>query len=246
MLALHLRVVTAIWAAIEPRLPVVLDEHPLGCHRPKRVESAKSCFHRSLSQASVVAPFQAARSRAVSRRDPCTAWPGESLHPNGGTRIGLVAPALDPAMGTVVLERAAIAGPHRTGPPHVDGQGAVGDHQRRPIGEVVPAPPGAPRRVDARRGSRSGLDGVGSSGRPARRHRGDHSDHRRRRKAVRRFDRDDQHRLTLRRTFGEVVREFEGFQSVTVHYEDNGQQASARRGDLVRPRAPGGQGTLDP
>ena len=36
MLALHPRVVTAIWAAVEPRLPVVADEHPLGCHRPRR------------------------------------------------------------------------------------------------------------------------------------------------------------------------------------------------------------------
>ena len=36
MLALHPRVVTAIWAAVEPRLPEVVDEHPLGCHRPRR------------------------------------------------------------------------------------------------------------------------------------------------------------------------------------------------------------------
>ena len=32
MLALHPRVVTAIWAAVEPRLPGVVDEHPLGFH----------------------------------------------------------------------------------------------------------------------------------------------------------------------------------------------------------------------
>lgn len=36
MLALHPRVVTAIWAAVEPRLPEVVDDHPLGCHRPRR------------------------------------------------------------------------------------------------------------------------------------------------------------------------------------------------------------------
>ena len=36
MLALHPRVVTAIWAAIEPRLPQVVDDHPLGCHRRRR------------------------------------------------------------------------------------------------------------------------------------------------------------------------------------------------------------------
>lgn len=33
MLALHPRVVTALWSAVEPRLPVVVDRHPLGCHR---------------------------------------------------------------------------------------------------------------------------------------------------------------------------------------------------------------------
>lgn len=36
MLALHPRVVMALWAAVEPRLPVVVDDHPLGCHRPRR------------------------------------------------------------------------------------------------------------------------------------------------------------------------------------------------------------------
>jgi transposase len=36
MLALHPRVVTAIWAAVEPRLPKVVDDHPLGCHRRRR------------------------------------------------------------------------------------------------------------------------------------------------------------------------------------------------------------------
>ena len=30
MLALHPRVVDVIWQAIEPRLPEVIDEHPLG------------------------------------------------------------------------------------------------------------------------------------------------------------------------------------------------------------------------
>ena len=41
MLALHPRVVTVIWAAIKPRLPVVVDEHPLGCHRPRRDDFAR-------------------------------------------------------------------------------------------------------------------------------------------------------------------------------------------------------------
>ena len=35
MLALHPRVVDVIWAAVEPRLPEIVDEHPLGCHRPR-------------------------------------------------------------------------------------------------------------------------------------------------------------------------------------------------------------------
>jgi transposase len=33
MLALHPRVVMALWSAVEPRLPVPVDTHPLGCHR---------------------------------------------------------------------------------------------------------------------------------------------------------------------------------------------------------------------
>ncbi len=33
MLALHPRVVSALWSAVEPRLPVPVDTHPLGCHR---------------------------------------------------------------------------------------------------------------------------------------------------------------------------------------------------------------------
>jgi transposase len=36
MLALHPRVVDVMWAAVEPRLPEVVDEHPLGCHRSRR------------------------------------------------------------------------------------------------------------------------------------------------------------------------------------------------------------------
>jgi transposase len=36
MLALQPRVVMALWSAVEPRLPKVVDNHPLGCHRPRR------------------------------------------------------------------------------------------------------------------------------------------------------------------------------------------------------------------
>ena len=46
MLALHPRVVTAVWAAVEPRLPLVVDNHPLGCHRPRR--SDFECFEAIL------------------------------------------------------------------------------------------------------------------------------------------------------------------------------------------------------
>jgi hypothetical protein len=46
MLALHPRVVDAVWAAIEPRLPQVVDEHPLGCHR-RRVPD-RTCFEAIL------------------------------------------------------------------------------------------------------------------------------------------------------------------------------------------------------
>lgn len=35
MRALAREVVDAVWTAIEPLLPEVLDEHPLGCHRPR-------------------------------------------------------------------------------------------------------------------------------------------------------------------------------------------------------------------
>jgi transposase len=46
MLALHPRVVTAIWAAVKPRLPEVVDEHPLGCHRRRRDDF--ECFEAIL------------------------------------------------------------------------------------------------------------------------------------------------------------------------------------------------------
>jgi transposase len=46
MLALHPRVVTVMWAAVEPRLPVVVDEHPLGCHRRRRDD--RGCFEAIL------------------------------------------------------------------------------------------------------------------------------------------------------------------------------------------------------
>jgi transposase len=35
MRALETDVVNAVWAAIEPLLPTIVDEHPLGCHRPR-------------------------------------------------------------------------------------------------------------------------------------------------------------------------------------------------------------------
>ena len=46
MLALHPRVVDVMWAAIEPRLPEVVDDHPLGCHR-RRVPD-RTCFEAIL------------------------------------------------------------------------------------------------------------------------------------------------------------------------------------------------------
>jgi transposase len=46
MLAVHPRVVDIIWQAIEPRLPEVVDEHPLGCHRPRRDD--RGCFEAIL------------------------------------------------------------------------------------------------------------------------------------------------------------------------------------------------------
>jgi transposase len=46
MLAVHPRVVDIMWAAIAPRLPVVVDEHPLGCHR-RRVPD-RDCFEAIL------------------------------------------------------------------------------------------------------------------------------------------------------------------------------------------------------
>jgi transposase len=42
MRALELEVVDAVWAAIEPLLPVPEDAHPLGCHRPR--VSDRLCF----------------------------------------------------------------------------------------------------------------------------------------------------------------------------------------------------------
>lgn len=46
MLALHQRVVDIISQAIKPRLPEVVDEHPVGCHRPRRDD--RSCFEALL------------------------------------------------------------------------------------------------------------------------------------------------------------------------------------------------------
>lgn len=46
MLALHPRAVTAVWAAIEPLLPVPVDHHPLGCHRPRVPD--RECFEAIL------------------------------------------------------------------------------------------------------------------------------------------------------------------------------------------------------
>jgi transposase len=46
MLAVHPRVVDVIWQAIEPRLPEIVDEHPLGCHRRRRDE--RGCFEAIL------------------------------------------------------------------------------------------------------------------------------------------------------------------------------------------------------
>jgi transposase len=46
MLAVHPRVVDIIWQAIESRLPEIIDEHPLGCHRPRR--DNRGCFEALL------------------------------------------------------------------------------------------------------------------------------------------------------------------------------------------------------
>jgi Putative transposase of IS4/5 family (DUF4096) len=46
MLAVHRRVVDVMWLAVEPRLPVVVDQHPLGCHR-RRVPD-RACFEAIL------------------------------------------------------------------------------------------------------------------------------------------------------------------------------------------------------
>jgi transposase len=42
MRALESEVVDAVWAAVEPLLPARVDEHPLGCHRPRI--SDRLCF----------------------------------------------------------------------------------------------------------------------------------------------------------------------------------------------------------
>ena len=42
MRALDPEVVDVIWRAIEPLLPVRIDTHPLGCHRPR--VSDRACF----------------------------------------------------------------------------------------------------------------------------------------------------------------------------------------------------------
>lgn len=46
MLALHPRAVGAVWAAVAPLLPEHIDDHPLGCHRPRI--SDRDCFEAIL------------------------------------------------------------------------------------------------------------------------------------------------------------------------------------------------------
>ncbi len=42
MRALDPEVKDAIWSALEPRIPTYVDDHPLGCHRPRL--SDRDCF----------------------------------------------------------------------------------------------------------------------------------------------------------------------------------------------------------
>ncbi len=42
MRALDPEVLDAVWAAVEPLIPVGVDGHPLGCHRPR--SSNRDCF----------------------------------------------------------------------------------------------------------------------------------------------------------------------------------------------------------
>ena len=77
MLALHPRVVTAIWAAVQPRLPELVDEHPLGCNRPRRDDFGAfkpSCF---------------GSSRAVPGPSPGASPAGPSRHFGGVTMNGV-------------------------------------------------------------------------------------------------------------------------------------------------------------
>ena len=46
MRALDPEVVDAVWAAVEPLVPVVVDDHPLGCHRPRVAD--RVCFRGML------------------------------------------------------------------------------------------------------------------------------------------------------------------------------------------------------
>lgn len=46
MRALNPRVVDAIWVTIEPLIPVPIDDHPLGCHRPRIPD--RDCFEAIL------------------------------------------------------------------------------------------------------------------------------------------------------------------------------------------------------
>jgi hypothetical protein len=48
MRALDPEVVDTVWAAIAPRLPLHLENHPLGCHRPRA--SDRNCFEVMLTR----------------------------------------------------------------------------------------------------------------------------------------------------------------------------------------------------
>ena len=75
-LVLHPRVVTIIWAAVEPRLPELVDEHPLGCHRPRRSdrEIFEAILHRLVTGCSWDVAGRLGKGSETTRRRRRDEW----------------------------------------------------------------------------------------------------------------------------------------------------------------------------
>ena len=127
MRAFDPEVVDAVWAAIEPLLPVpAVDVHPLGCHRPRVAD--RLCFEGILIR--LVTGLRVGRRRSAARRSRCrtrrcapvatsgstpacsTRWPTRRSPRTTGSSVSTSASARSTAANT--RRRPAVKAPART------------------------------------------------------------------------------------------------------------------------------------